>query len=89
MIGTIVAGGQPALVFQHHALAHRLTARDNVLVGALGRIGFLRAALGLWPRWRARRPQPASAGSGSRASARGGPTASRAGSASAWRSPAP
>jgi phosphonate transport system ATP-binding protein len=48
--GTIVAGGQPALVFQQHALASRLTARDNVLVGALGRIGFWRAALRLWPR---------------------------------------
>ncbi len=40
---------RPALVFQHHALARRLTARDNVLVGALGRLGFLRAAARLWP----------------------------------------
>ena len=48
--GTILAGGQPALVFQQHALANRLTARDNVLVGGLGRIGFWRAALRLWPR---------------------------------------
>ena len=48
--GTICAGGQPALVFQQHALANRLTARDNVLVGGLGRIGFWRAALRLWPR---------------------------------------
>jgi phosphonate transport system ATP-binding protein len=48
--GTILAGGRPALVFQQHALANRLTARDNVLVGGLGRIGFWRAALRLWPR---------------------------------------
>jgi phosphonate transport system ATP-binding protein len=48
--GTILAGGQPALVFQQHALANRLTARDNVMVGGLGRIGFWRAALRLWPR---------------------------------------
>lgn len=48
--GTIVAGSQPALVFQQHALANRLSARDNVLVGGLGRIGFWRAALRLWPR---------------------------------------
>ncbi len=48
--GTIVASGRPALVFQQHALAQRLGARDNVLVGALGRMGFWRAALRLWPR---------------------------------------
>lgn len=48
--GTILEGGRPALVFQQHALANRLTARDNVLVGGLGRIGFWRAALRLWPR---------------------------------------
>ena len=48
--GTILAGGQPAIVFQQHALANRLTARDNVLVGGLGGIGFWRAALRLWPR---------------------------------------
>jgi phosphonate transport system ATP-binding protein len=48
--GSVLAGGQPALVFQQHALANRLTARDNVLVGGLGRIGFWRAALRLWPR---------------------------------------
>lgn len=48
--GTILASGQPALVFQQHALANRLTARGNVLVGGLGRIGFWRAALKLWPR---------------------------------------
>jgi phosphonate transport system ATP-binding protein len=48
--GTILAPGRPALVFQQHALANRLTARDNVLVGGLGRIGFWRAALRLWPR---------------------------------------
>ncbi|WP_161993671.1 phosphonate ABC transporter ATP-binding protein [Muricoccus nepalensis] len=48
--GTVSAGGaRPALVFQHHALARRLSARSNVLVGALGRTGFLRSALGLWP----------------------------------------
>ncbi|NOG69969.1 phosphonate ABC transporter ATP-binding protein [Roseicella sp. DB1501] len=38
-----------ALVFQQHALARRLTALENVLVGALGRIGFWRSALRLWP----------------------------------------
>jgi phosphonate transport system ATP-binding protein len=40
---------RPAIVFQHHALAPRLTALENVLVGALGRIGFWRATLRLWP----------------------------------------
>ena len=34
-----------AVVFQQHALAPRLTSRANVLVGALGRIGFWRATL--------------------------------------------
>ncbi|CAH0299491.1 phosphonate ABC transporter ATP-binding protein [Roseomonas sp. CECT 9278] len=48
--GAVVAAGRPALVFQHHALAGRLTARENALVGALGRMGFWRAALRLWPR---------------------------------------
>jgi phosphonate transport system ATP-binding protein len=47
--GTVRAAARPALVFQHHALARRLSARDNVMVGALGRIGFARAALRLWP----------------------------------------
>jgi phosphonate transport system ATP-binding protein len=47
--GSVSAGGRPALVFQQHALAGRLTARDNVLVGALGRMGFWRAALRAWP----------------------------------------
>ena len=48
--GRIAAGGaRPAVVFQQHALAGRLSARDNVLVGALGRVGFWRAALRLWP----------------------------------------
>ena len=48
--GTILAdGSRPALVFQQHALAGRLSARENVLVGALGRLGFWRPALGLWP----------------------------------------
>ena len=48
--GKLMAQDQPALVFQQHALASRLTARDNVLVGGLGRMGFWRAALRLWPR---------------------------------------
>ena len=47
--GRVRAAARPALVFQHHALARRLSARDNVMVGALGRIGFARAALRLWP----------------------------------------
>lgn len=48
--GRIVSGGaRPALVFQQHALAGRLTAEANVLVGALGRCGFWRPAVGLWP----------------------------------------
>ncbi len=47
--GQVARAGRPALVFQHHALAGRLSVRDNVLVGALGRIGFLRAPLRLWP----------------------------------------
>ena len=48
--GKLMAQGQPALVFQQHALASRLPARDNVLGGGLGRMGFWRAALRLWPR---------------------------------------
>jgi len=44
-----IEGARPAVVFQQHALAPRLAARTNVLVGALGRVGFLRATLGLWP----------------------------------------
>ena len=48
--GRVAAGGvRPALVFQQHALAGRLSAEANVLVGALGRCGFWRPALGLWP----------------------------------------
>lgn len=47
--GSIVTAGRPALVFQHHALAGRLSAATNVLVGTLGRVGFLRSTLGLWP----------------------------------------
>lgn len=47
--GSVVAVGQPAMVFQHHALAGRLSATTNVLVGTLGRVGFLRSTLGLWP----------------------------------------
>lgn len=48
--GTIACNTRAALVFQQHALAPRLSARDNVLVGALGRIGFWRSALRAWPR---------------------------------------
>ncbi len=44
-----IEGTRPAVVFQQHALAPRLTARTNVLVGALGRIGFWRATLRQWP----------------------------------------
>ena len=40
---------RPALVFQQHALAPRLTAAHNTLVGTLGRVGFLRSTLRLWP----------------------------------------
>lgn len=48
--GQVRCASPAALVFQQHALAPRLSARDNVLVGALGRIGLLRAALRAWPR---------------------------------------
>lgn len=44
-----IEGARPAVVFQGHALAPRLTARANVLVGALGRVGFWRATLRRWP----------------------------------------
>ena len=44
-----IEASRPAVVFQQHALAPRLTARANVLVGALGRVGFWRATLGRWP----------------------------------------
>jgi len=37
------------MVFQQHALAGRVSARDNVLVGCLGRLGFWRATMRLWP----------------------------------------
>lgn len=47
--GTVRAAARPAMVFQHHALARRLSAADNVMVGALARIGFGRAVLRLWP----------------------------------------
>ena len=47
--GRVIAAGRPALVFQQHALAGRLSAAGNVLVGTLGRVGFVRATLGLWP----------------------------------------
>ena len=51
MLGVVLGGAaRPALVFQQHALANRLSARDNVLVGALARMGFWRVALRLWPR---------------------------------------
>ena len=43
------SGARPAVVFQQHALARRLSARGNVLVGTLARVGTLRAALRLWP----------------------------------------
>ena len=42
-------GAGPAVVFQQHALARRLSARGNVLVGTLARVGTMRAALRLWP----------------------------------------
>jgi len=45
----LIEPARPAIVFQEHALALRLTARTNVQVGALGRVGFWRATLGLWP----------------------------------------
>ena len=44
-----VAGAAQVAVFQQHALARRLSARGNVLVGTLARVGTLRAALRLWP----------------------------------------
>ena len=47
--GGQVAAAGTAVVFQHHALARRLTARTNVLVGTLGRVGLLRTALQAWP----------------------------------------
>ena len=39
-----------AVVFQQHALARRLSAQANVLVGTLGRVSLARTALRLWPR---------------------------------------
>lgn len=47
--GQVRSGGRPAMVFQQHALAGRVSARDNVLVGCLGRLGFWRATMRLWP----------------------------------------
>lgn len=44
-----IEGARPAVVSQQRALAPRLTARANVLAGALSRIGFWRATLRLWP----------------------------------------
>lgn len=46
--GTVTAQAT-AVIFQHHALARRLTARTNVLVGALARIDLLRTTLRAWP----------------------------------------
>ena len=46
--GRVEAHGT-AVVFQQHALALRLTARTNVLVGTLGRVPLWRAALRAWP----------------------------------------
>ena len=88
--GTIATGGaRPALIFQHHALANRLTAGANTLVGALGRVVccVARSACGRRRNGRShactlhRRGLP-----GSRIAAR---TGFRAGSASALRSRAP
>lgn len=47
--GQITTATRPALVFQQHALAGRLSAATNVLVGTMGRVGFFRSTLGLWP----------------------------------------
>lgn len=52
-IGVIAVGddtkARPALIFQHHALAARLSVLNNVLIGSLSRIGLLRTILRLWP----------------------------------------
>ncbi len=48
--GEIVADSRPAMVFQQHALAGRLSAGTNVLVGTMGRVGFVRSTCGVWPR---------------------------------------
>ncbi|HEY4044537.1 MAG TPA: ATP-binding cassette domain-containing protein [Rhodopila sp.] len=47
--GRVSARVRPAMVFQAHALAGRLSAEANVLVGTLGRIGLARATMRLWP----------------------------------------
>lgn len=51
--GVIAVGedrqARPAVIFQHHALAARLSVLDNVLIGSLSRIGLLRTTLRLWP----------------------------------------
>lgn len=51
--GVIAVGtnlrARPAVIFQHHALAPRLSVLDNVLIGALSRVGLLRTTLRLWP----------------------------------------
>ena len=47
--GQVRCAARPAMVFQQHALAGRVSARGNVLVGCLGRLGFWRASLRLWP----------------------------------------
>ncbi len=51
--GVIAVGAdmraRPAVIFQHHALAARLSVLDNVLIGSLSRIGLLRTTIRLWP----------------------------------------
>lgn len=47
--GSVAAEGRPAMVFQQDALAGRLSAKTNVLVGTMGRVGFLRSTFGFWP----------------------------------------
>lgn len=47
--GRVESDDRPAMVFQQHALAGRLRAAENVLVGTLGRVSFARSALRLWP----------------------------------------
>src|SRR5690606_36787450 len=41
---------QIGFVFQQFNLVQRLTLFTNVALGALGRIGFVRGLLGLWPK---------------------------------------
>lgn len=42
-------GTRPAMIFQQHALAGRLSVLDNVLVGALSRVSLARAAIRRFP----------------------------------------